>query len=66
MERPKGKTYRVRAFDDILGATRAYADNLNKTRAYGRFRVMRRGWIWTRRRHGQLGKPESGDTLLIS
>ena len=40
-ERPKGKTYRVRAFDDILGATRAYADNLNKTRAYGRFRVMR-------------------------
>ena len=40
-ERPKGKTYRVRAFDNILDATRAYAANLNKTRAYGRFRVLR-------------------------
>lgn len=41
-ERPRGKTYRVRAFDDILSASRAYVFNLNTTGAYGRFREMRR------------------------
>ena len=40
-ERPKGKTYRVRAFDDLLDATRAYARNLNTTAAYKRFRQLR-------------------------
>jgi len=40
-ERPKGKTYRVRAFDNILDATRAYMLNLNANRAYGGLRERR-------------------------
>ena len=40
-ERPKGKTYRVRAFDNILNATRAYMLNLNANRAYGGLRERR-------------------------
>ena len=40
--RPAGKTYRVRAFDSILDATRAYAVNINTHPAYGRLREIRR------------------------
>lgn len=40
-ERPKGKTYRVRAFDSVLEATRAYMLNLNANRAYGGLRKRR-------------------------
>lgn len=41
-KRPAGKTYRVRAFDDLLDATRAYARNINSHPAYGRLREIRR------------------------
>lgn len=40
-ERPKGKTYRVRAFGSVLEATRAYMLNLNANRAYGGLRERR-------------------------
>jgi len=40
--RPAGKTYRVRAFDSVLDATRAYAININTHPAYGRLREIRR------------------------
>lgn len=40
-ERPKGKTYRVRAFDSIKDATAAYALNLNRNAAYSRLRAIR-------------------------
>ena len=40
-ERPQGKTYRVRAFDNILDATHAYMLNLNANRAYGGLRKRR-------------------------
>ena len=39
--RPAGKTYRVRAFDSVLAATRAYAININSHPAYGRLREIR-------------------------
>ena len=41
-ERPAGRSYRVRAFDSILDATRAYARNLNTTGAYKQFRMLRK------------------------
>lgn len=40
--RPKGKTHRVRAFDSVLEATRAYALNINRQGAYGELREIRR------------------------
>lgn len=40
--RPEGKTYRVRAFDSVLDATRAYAVNINTHPAYEQLRQMRR------------------------
>ena len=39
--RPEGKTYRVRAFDSVLDATRAYAININTHPAYEQLRQMR-------------------------
>lgn len=42
LQRPAGKTYRVRAFDNLLAATRAYALNINRHSAYGRLREIRR------------------------
>lgn len=55
-ERPKGKTYRVRAFDSVLDATRAYMLNLNANRAYGGLRERR-----LQRR--KAGKPITGIAL---
>ncbi len=40
-QRPPGKTYRVRAFDNLLDATRAYALNINRHPAYNRLRTIR-------------------------
>lgn len=41
-ERPDGESYRVRAFDSVLAATRSYAKNLNTSVAYKDFRENRR------------------------
>lgn len=40
--RTAGKTHRVRAFDTLLDATRAYALNINTHGAYGKLRELRR------------------------
>jgi Bax protein len=40
-ERPEGESYRVRAFDSVLAATRSYAKNLNTSAAYKDFRKSR-------------------------
>lgn len=40
--RSAGKTHRVRAFDSLLDATRAYALNINTHGAYGKLRELRR------------------------
>jgi Bax protein len=55
-ERPKGKTYRVRAFDNVLEATRAYMLNLNANRAYGGLRERRQ-------QIRRAGKPLTGIQL---
>ncbi len=39
--RSAGKTHRVRAFDSLLDATRAYALNINTHGAYGKLRELR-------------------------
>lgn len=41
-KRDSGKTHRVRAFDSLLAATRAYAININTHAAYARLREIRR------------------------
>lgn len=41
-QRSAGKTHRVRAFDSLIAATRAYAVNINTHGAYGRLREIRR------------------------
>jgi Bax protein len=56
-ERPEGESYRVRAFDSVLAATRSYAKNLNTSAAYNNFRKSR-----TDLRAAQ--KPISGLTLV--
>ncbi len=55
-ERPKGKTYRVRAFDSVLDATRGYMLNLNANRAYGGLRERRQ-------QRRKAGKPLTGIAL---
>lgn len=55
-ERPAGKTYRVRAFDSVLDATRAYMLNLNSNRAY-------RGLRQRRLSRRQAGKTPAGKAL---
>jgi Bax protein len=41
LERPEGKKYRVRAFNNVLDASRSYAKNLNTSHAYESFRNIR-------------------------
>ncbi len=41
LERPEGKKYRVRAFNNVLDASRSYAKNLNTSHAYEGFRNIR-------------------------
>ncbi len=56
-ERPEGESYRVRAFDSVLAATRSYAKNLNTSAAYKNFRKSRSALRAAK-------KPISGLTLV--
>lgn len=50
LDRPKGETFRVRAFDNVLDGVRAYLHNLNTHFAYEGFRRARA----TMRRRGRI------------
>ena len=54
--RDDGKRHKIKAFENLLDAARAYARNLNTHRAYGEFR-KRRGAM------RRLGKPLDGTVL---
>jgi len=56
LERPEGKKYRVRAFNNVLDASRSYAKNLNTSHAYEGFRNIRFNLR-------KAGKPISGYKL---